>query len=372
MLALGLHSGFTGKGADLLMIDDPYKNRMEAYSTTTREAIWMWWLQVAKVRITPEANVLLTFHRWHDDDLAGRLIAEGGWEVIRFPAIADDGENDPTGRERGEPLSKRYSIAHLTSIKEADEAGFSALFQGKPVKEGGNIIKEFWWRFWYPADKPAPSPVTITLQDGTVKECEQMPLPALADMDRLIQSWDTNLFESATSDYTVGQAWGKRGALKFLLDQVREHADSPITQQMLIDFSAKHPTIMAKYIEFKAAGVDVYRKLSNVVEGLIKVTPKGEKTMRAHAITPTIQAGNVYLPHPTLFPWVTGLIGECSVFPAGANDDQVDTMTQALSKLTIAEYEEKPEATLTDEERWVRISRRIGAPMPDDAEEDAL
>lgn len=363
MAALGLGSGFTGLGADLLGIDDPYKNRQEAYSAVIREGIWNWWMQVASIRISESSNVVVTFHRWHEDDLAGRLIAQGGWEILRFPAIADGGEDDPSGRALGEPLSPRYSLSFLEGLREKDEAGFASLFQGKPVQEGGNIIKSFWWRYWYPADRPAPPPVQVVLQDGSVKECEQVPLPAMADMERCIQSWDTNFYATATSDYTVGQVWAKRGAEKYLLDQVKEHSDAPKTKELLIVVSAKWPQALEKYIEYKASGPEVIRQLRGNIEGLIPVTPQGDKMQRVHAIAPTIQAGDVYLPHPTLYPWVTAFTGEHSAFPAGGHDDQVDATSQALSKLINYQWEPEPDAPQTEDERFAEMLRKYGG-MP--------
>lgn len=364
MAALGLGSGFTGLGADLLLIDDPYKNRQEAYSTVIREGIWQWWQQVASIRINEASNVVVTFHRWHEDDLAGRLIAQGGWEVLRFPAIADGGADDPSGRAKGESLSPRYSLSFLNDIREKDEAGFAALFQGKPVQDGGNILKGHWWRFWYPADQPAPPPVQVMMRDGSVYECEQAPLPEA--FDQQLQSWDTNFYATATSDYTVGQVWGRREGAKYLLDQVKEHSDAPKTVELLRSLSSKWPGALAKYIEYKASGPEIIRQIRGSIEGLIPVTPQGDKVQRVHAVAPTIQAGDVYLPHPTLHPWVTGFIGECSAFPAGAHDDQVDALTQALSKMIAVPWQGEEGETLTAEERFQRNLRNLGVTSDED------
>ena len=95
-LALGLRSGFTGQGADTLIIDDPYKGMSEAYSDTINDGIWEWWKSTATPRLNPQTNVVVMFHRWRENDLAGRLIEQGGWEQWRFPALADGGPNDPT------------------------------------------------------------------------------------------------------------------------------------------------------------------------------------------------------------------------------------------------------------------------------------
>jgi len=111
LTAVGLLSGFTGKGADILIIDDPYASPDDARSEAVNERVWRWWSELAKVRIHDDTNVIVMFHRYHEDDFAGRLMAEGDWEYYRFPAIADENEtgDDPTGRVAGALLSPMRS-----------------------------------------------------------------------------------------------------------------------------------------------------------------------------------------------------------------------------------------------------------------------
>ena len=115
-----------------------------------------------------------------------------------------------------------------------------------------------------------------------------------------------------------------------LLDQVRARMDCPATVRAVRELSAKWPGCVAKLIEDKANGSAVIQMLMNQIPGIIPVNPSGGKIARASAISPLIEAGNIYLPHPQMFPWVDDLIEECAAFPNGAHDDQVDAMTQVL------------------------------------------
>lgn len=152
--AVGVGGGITGFGGDLIMIDDPIKNRAEANSETYRDACWEWFNDDLYTRLEPGGAIVLTMTRWHDDDLAGRLIREmeeGGehWDVITLPALAE--ENDPMGRKEGEPLCPaRYDLEALEARKKKLGAfSFSALYQQRPVPIEGALFK----RDWFPADR---------------------------------------------------------------------------------------------------------------------------------------------------------------------------------------------------------------------------
>lgn len=146
--ALGLHSGFTGKGADILIVDDPYKSPAEADSLIVNESVWNWWSGQAKVRINDDTNVLVMFHRYHQTDLAGRLLKEGGWEYHRFPAIADDNADgsDPTGREPGEVLSPMRTKDFLLEIELNNPDIYLSQFQGRPDTPTGTLIQPAWFQ----------------------------------------------------------------------------------------------------------------------------------------------------------------------------------------------------------------------------------
>lgn len=140
-VALGLNSGFTGRGVDLLVLDDPYKSDEEARSATINERVKRWWDRTADVRVGPEANVIALYHRYHDADLAAHLI-EQGFRYTRFPAIADENADgaDPTGRAPGELLSPMRSEAWLRTKEAQDPLTFAGQFQGTPTSDAGRVF----------------------------------------------------------------------------------------------------------------------------------------------------------------------------------------------------------------------------------------
>jgi predicted phage terminase large subunit-like protein len=170
--------------------------------------------------------------------------------------------------------------------------------------------------------------VTVRLEDGSLFACPQIPLP-VGITDQL-QSWDMAFKETESSDFVVGQVWGRRGAETFLLDQTRGRLDFPKTVGAVRDLSARYPLAAPILIEDKANGSAVVSTLQREIRGIIAVNPEGGKEARVNAVAAGIEAGNVYLPHPALFPWVHEFIEECAGFPNAAHDDQVDAMSQAL------------------------------------------
>lgn len=311
----GVGGGITGMGGDILLIDDPLKDRAEADSPTIREKVWDWYTSTLYTRLAPGGGILLIQTRWHMDDLAGRLLeaqnsGDGDtWRCINFPAIAD---HDEEFRKRGEALhEERYPLSQLATIRSAlGSRDWEALYQQKPVPDGGAIFKKEWLQhFWTSATLPKR-------------------------FDKIVISWDMAFKDSDDSDFVVGQVWGKHGADHYLLDQVRKRMGFTETVQAFIALAAKWPQAMEKLVEDKANGPAVIDSLKHHVTGIIPIEPDGSKTARAHAVTPLFEAGNVVLPHPQECSWVDEYISEMLQFPSGAHDDQVDTTTQALRRLT--------------------------------------
>jgi predicted phage terminase large subunit-like protein len=149
----------------------------------------------------------------------------------------------------------------------------------------------------------------------------------------MLQSWDMAFKDLNTSDYVVGGVWASKQADRFLLDQKRDRLNFPSTVEAVKAMSEKWPQVSRKLIEDKANGTAVIASLQHKISGLIPVNPEGGKTARAQAVSPQVESGNVYLPHPAVAPWVDGFIEECAVFPNGRHDDQVDQCTQALNFL---------------------------------------
>jgi len=308
--AAGVGGGITGEPADLLIIDDPIKDFAESISETVRESVWNWLTSTALTRLQEGAGVIIMATRWHLDDPIGRLLERqrDQWELVNFQAIAE--EDEPPYRVAGEPLSpERYSLESLVAIRDGGAVSsyqWSALYQQRPSPLGGGIFKREDWCFY--KERPAT-------------------------FEEIIESWDCSFKDTSSSDYVVGQVWGVRGADRFLLDQVRGRMRFSATLAAIRALSAKWPQAHAKLVEDKANGSAVIDTLRHEVPGLIAVNPEGGKEARAHAVSASVEAHNVYLPDPVLHPWVSGFIEECASFPNAKFDDQVDAMTQGLSRL---------------------------------------
>jgi predicted phage terminase large subunit-like protein len=325
--AVGVGSGVTGAGANCLIIDDPVKSRAEADSPAYRDRCWTWYTEDLYTRLEPGADAVLVMTRWHEDDLAGRILASPDadeWQVINLPAIAE--EDDPLGRQPGAALCPdRYDEQALADTKRVlGSYAFAALYQGRPSPPEGSLLQRAWWKTW----KPGP--------DGGPPPC-----------DRYLLSWDCAFKDAATSDYVVGQVWAQRGADFLLLDQVRGQMGYGATVAAIEGQAAKWPRAIDKVIEEAANGAAVIETLSRRIPGIIPVTPAGGKVSRVQAVSGAIESGNVYLPPPEVAPWVGDFIEECASFPHGHHDDQVDAMSQGLGRLLGAYHipAAKPAAT---------------------------
>ena len=320
ILAVGRGAGVTGNPADALIIDDPLKDRQEADSLTIRDVCWEWWTDALSARLAPGAPVILVLTRWHEDDLAGRLIEHdhtSEWRTLNIAAECEDPETDPLGRELGEFMISARGRTQTQWERRKTTAGprtWASLYQGRPSPAEGDIFRRKVWKY-YPAPRWQTSP------DGA----------NWINEGRLIQSWDLAFKEGPKSDYVVGQIWHQDGANAFLLDQVRGQWGFSETCNQIRALSAKWPQAVAKLVEDKANGPAVLDALAREIPGLIPVNPQGGKQARASAVQPLVEAGNIHL--PTFTPWVGGLVEEAAGFPNSKHDDQVDTLTQALTYL---------------------------------------
>lgn len=341
MISAGLGSGITGEGADLLIIDDPIKNRKEADSVTYRENLWHEWQNTLVPRLQPGGAVILILTRWHEDDLAGRLLEHepDEWEVFSLPAQCEEPEADLLGRQQGEYLWPGVGFDHDWGEKRKKEVGtraWNALYQQRPAPNTGAILKRHWWRFWcYKGQADDLKPVTLPIPEAEgggfiERAAEELP----ESFDSMAQSWDMAFKDHSDSSYVVGQVWAAKGSQYYVKDQIRRQLNFPATVKALEQLSLKWPETRAKWIEDKANGPAVIQQLQGKVSGMIAVRPDGSKEARGHAVSPIVEAGNVYLPHPSLAPWVWDLIEECAVAPYGATDDMFDALTQALTRLT--------------------------------------
>lgn len=329
VLSVGIGAGVTGRPADMLIIDDPVKDRKEADSETYRENVWEWWTDSASTRLAPGAPVVLILTRWHEDDLAGKLLAaEDGdlWRVVNIPAQADHdpnaGETDALDREPGEYMisARGRTTRQWDAIKRSKGSRtWASLYQGRPSPASGDVLKREWWRFY-------DQPLHLVRDDGT---------HYVTGYDDLIMSWDLAFKDTKSSDYVAAGVWMRRGADAYLLDQVHGRYDFPETVKKFRAFAAKWPQAILKIVEDKANGPAVIAQLRHQIPGIVPEEPQGSKIARATAVSPLIEAGNVYLPAPEIAPWVDGFVEEAAAFPNGKHDDQVDQMSQGLNRLIL-------------------------------------
>jgi predicted phage terminase large subunit-like protein len=314
LLSSGVGGTITGLGADLLIIDDPVKNEEEAMSITYRENTLNWYNSTAYTRLEGGANVVICQTRWHKGDLSGKLLEEmeqGGeqWEIISLPAIAGKVLNPHDIRKKGEPLWEgKYDLDRLEIIKrQVGSRVWSSLYQQSPIIEGGNIVKEDWFRYY----TQLPFDVTKWREAHTVT------------------SWDLS-FKSTGKSYVVGVVIAKHNQSYYLLDIYRRKADIVETQRAIKKMSESHPYCRSVLIEDKANGPAVLALLKNQVPNLIPVQVAAAKDERLHSISPVIESGNFYL--PANHPLSKTIVEEMCSFPNAENDDIVDAISQAINR----------------------------------------
>ena len=361
-IATSVGGAATGEGGDRIVCDDPH-NVQEAESDAIRLSTTDWFDQVMSTRVNDPrtAAKVVVMQRCHQQDLSGHLLAQGGWEHLCLPAEYEGptratsiGFLDPR-KNHGELLwPERFGPPEIEALKiSLGSYGAAGQLQQRPSPAGGGMFKREWFRYWQPRGANLP-PVIVRLPDGTVRSIIAIEVPHR--VDEQIQSWDCSFKDLLTSDFVVGQVWARCGNMFLLGDQVRARLDCPATVRAVRGLTQKWPGTMAKLIEDKANGSAVIQMLSNEIPGLLPVNPQGGKIARAAAVSPLVEAGNVYLPHPDFAPWVNDFIEECIAFPNGAHDDQVDAMTQALLRFNVPRVQQLVCISPAEYERLSQIS----------------
>lgn len=310
MITAGVGGAITGRGGDLMIIDDPIKNDEDAQSPNYRQKMIDWWNTTFYTRAEPGASIVILATRWHERDLSGYLLSSENetykdWTEIKLPAIAE--EQDVLGRQIGQALCpERYDEKKLDEIRRAvGSKAWNSLYQQRPSAQEGNIIKRPWLRFW----------------------------DTLPPLEEQIISVDATFTGKATSDFVAMQVWGRVGARKYLIDQVHARMGIMDSIRALTDLAHKHPKATLKLIENKANGPAIEDLLKHHLSGIVLWEPSGDKVARMNAVAPQFEAGNIYFPQRHLNPWVDPLIEELVTFPNAAHDDRCDTLSMALLRL---------------------------------------
>jgi predicted phage terminase large subunit-like protein len=309
MRTAGLGGPLTGKGADMLVLDDPVKNADSVLSQNARDRMWDWWVSVAYTRLQKGGTAIVVGTRWHEDDLIGRLIrqrdeGEEDWEVLNLPAIAEPG--DPIGRTEGEALwPEMFPPEVLEQIRRTQGPyWWAAMYMGRPTPLEGGVLKREWMNNRYSAP------------------------PA---MQRVIQTVDSAAKSGEDNDYSIVATWGTDGIDFYLLDVWRAKVEFPELKRAVCDQFFKHQP-SAVYVEDASSGMSLLQEMQR--ETMIPVIAQqtiSNKLGRVHAVSGLFQSGKVKLPRTA--PWLAEWIEEHTSFPNGAYDDQVDTTAYALHEL---------------------------------------
>jgi predicted phage terminase large subunit-like protein len=338
LFSTSVRKSLLGRGARTLWIDDPLKDFVEAHSPVVRQSLWDWWLSVAQTRLEPPYLVGIISSRWNQDDLTGRLLSDefegdsAEWEEINIPAIAESG--DVIGRLEGDPLfspliteTREAALERWEKLRRGvGSYVWAAMFQGRPSPSTGSIFDTSWWRYW------TSDPARAT-DDGRVVYLEPERLTGASWLD----SWDCAFKGTADSDWVVGQRWVRSGANRYLVDQKRGRWTFTQTIEQMLDWADPSSfcgsLVHRRLIEDKANGTAIIDVLREKIAGLKPVNPTISKEARYRAVTPEIESGNTYLPHPSEAPWVNDLLSELRDAPRGQHDDMADSLAQALAGL---------------------------------------
>jgi predicted phage terminase large subunit-like protein len=322
MIAAGIGGPITGQGAHLAIIDDPVKDAEAANSKVQRDAVWDWYRFVLRTRLFPGAAVILVLTRWHEDDLAGRLLRQAGddsqadqWVVLRLPALAE--ENDPLGRQPGEALwPEQYDEKALEATKASvGSYVWAALYQQRPQPAEGGIFKRKYFRYyrteaeWYTLHRPEGD------KRVPKKDCW------------IFQTCDPAGSTKTTADYFVLGTWALTPDRELLLlDLIRERLEGPdqinLFRQAYLRFK---PAVQA--VESRGLGLTLYQMLLREGLPVVELKAETDKVTRALPAAARMQAGMVYFPKSA--PWLGEYEAELLAFPSGEHDDQVDVTSYA-------------------------------------------
>jgi predicted phage terminase large subunit-like protein len=317
--AAGVGSSITGRGADLLIIDDPHSEQ-DALSTTAFDNAYEWYTSGPRQRLQPGGAIVIVMTRWGTKDLTGRLIDAQAkepkadqWEVIEFPAILPS--NKPIWPEYWDIETLQTTKASLTEQK------WQAQWQQKPTSEEGSIIKREWWKVWDEKEVP--------------------------DLIHVIQSYDTAFSRKETADYSAITTWGvfshprKNSPQIILLDADRGRWEFTELKKHAIDkYKFWEPETVI--VEAKASGLPLTDELRSAGIPVVNYTPSRgqDKHVRVNSVAPLFESGQVWVPDER---WTEDVIEECAAFPFGDHDDYVDSTTQALMRYRQGNFIQLPD-----------------------------
>lgn len=334
-MGVGIQGGITGNGGDIIIVDDPYKNGLEANSPATRKIIEDMFRDSVLTRLRGNGNALIVIHtRWHESDLCGVYGKEDGWITINIPCVCENERTDPLHRKVGETLCPElgFDAQKIMEIrKNIGEKLFQALYQGHPFIDGGEIFTRKMIQFHTKATLPQ-------------------------NFDEVVMSCDLSFGgKKQSNDPCAIQIWGRNGANHYLLKRIKKRLTFNEMCDTIKIVSATFPQCRKKIVEKKANGQAIIDSLNNVIGGFEAYDPKmTDKQGRANSVTPYFESGNVFLPDQTIDPTIEEMVDEMMKFPNGEHDDEVDAMTQYLTT-----YSYKNGNKIEIESRYITFANAI-------------
>ena len=316
--AAGVGSAITGRGADLLIIDDPHSEQ-DALNAAALEKAYEWYTSGPRQRLQPGGAIVVVMTRWSTKDLTGALlksqkeIKSDKWEVVEFPAIMPSGE----------PVWPQYwKLDELEGVKASlSVPKWNAQWMQDPTSEEGSIIKRDWWKVWEKDDIPP--------------------------LKHVIQSYDTAFLKKETADYSAITTWGvfypndDSGPNLILLDALKDRYEFPELRRVALEqYQYWKPETVV--IESKASGLPLTYELRKMGIPVVNFSPsKGQdKHARVNAVAPLFESGVIWAPEEK---YAEEVIEECAAFPYGDHDDLVDSTTQAVMRFRQGGFVQHPE-----------------------------
>lgn len=314
-MAFSVGASPVGHGADVIVADD-LLNPDEAESEVERTNANNHYDNALFSRLNDqEIGIRINVQqRLHVDDPTGHILkkAPDMYRKICLPVEFDEEMVSPPELkplyEEGLFFKRRFTPRFISSLKANMQPRiYAGQYQQRPVPAGGNIFKREWFRFYRSHELPS-------------------------GLKNQAMSWDMSFKEKTHNDWVVGLVGAKKEGNLYILSRFRRHMGLPETIRAVVEMMSAYPLAKRVWIEDKANGPGIIKTLKGKIPGIYAVNPEGSKTERAHAITWIIESGNVWLPHPDEAPWVEEFLAELLAFPDGKHDDQVDALTQLISR----------------------------------------
>jgi len=326
--SVGVGGAITGRGGNLILIDDPIKGREEAESDINRRKLIEWYKSVAYTRLMPGGKIVVVATRWHYDDLTGYLLDDDydKWTMLKFPAIAEE-PCKLTNRNKGDALwPEKYPVDKLINIKHVvGSREWSSLYQQEPLNEEGAITKLSWFQRYDESE--------FTKYDVQRKLAGDKDASVPFGITNIVISWDTAFKESEINTPSCATVWGISPTGYYLMYIFNKQINFPKLKRNVVLFYERYmnfemgPVVLL--IEDKASGQSLIQVLEEETSiPIIKIKPIVSKILRMESVTHIIESGRVYIPKNGA--WLSDFERQMSQFPLGKFNDIVDSTSQFL------------------------------------------